>query len=107
VYLQDVLDTTLLRAELERMLVAELPPLERDVLRMRYGAHHYHSLAYTRYSFVVSGIVHQSILLLALGTTSIAPLCIMQSILGGMVFLPSPLFRHSTHNIGIGSANIV
>lgn len=32
-----MLDTTLLRAELESVLTSELPPLERDVLRLRYG----------------------------------------------------------------------
>eukprot|EP00967_Tisochrysis_lutea_P112274 scaffold177169_cov31-Tisochrysis_lutea.AAC.1 len=35
--LDEMLDTTLLRAELESMLSSELPPLERDVLRLRYG----------------------------------------------------------------------
>ena len=37
VNLDAMLDSTLLRAELETVLSTQLPPLERDVLRMRYG----------------------------------------------------------------------
>jgi len=47
-------------------------------------------LAFTRDSFVESGIVHYSILLLALDTTFLAPLSISQSILGSTWFPPKP-----------------
>jgi len=65
------------------------------------------TLTFTRYSFVGLGIVLKSILFLALDTSFIAPLCMLQSILGNIWFTPPepPVFL--TYNIGIDSANIV
>jgi len=42
------------------------------------------ALAFTRYTFVDSAIVHESRLFLSLDTSGIAPLCILQSILSNI-----------------------
>ena len=56
-------------------------------------------LAFTRYSFVDSGIAHKSLLILALNPSSIAPLCMLQSTLGNIRIPPEPTCFAIQHTI--------